>query len=1226
MLTGWGCVAAFALAALAEVLGLPEELIERALASRLAPTAGEVRVEDAELDWTRRGVRIRGVSLGGPRPDLRIEELNVRLGWRMGQGLALERAEVGGADLRVSHALITSLEGLLEGRDEARKLELPEVVLRGLSIEVETPEYGDLDVGELDLALLRDAGGELRLTGRLVPALGVEDAGEVFLEGSLQGEDVLQVRGAARALPVSTGFLPDVPTFAPLHDLAPSAAFDLEALATWHLGEDVLPTARATLGVSGGSLALPWLDEPEARRVRDIEAALEISFDPEEPLALWDRDAWYAAGHARAAWEEIDLDAAVRIGRAAAVGRLAEAWCHAPSLPLDDRTLDLGARSPWLLDLWEALTPSGQLELLYGFAIPRGWTPDDGVIDTTDRVAAILPGGRASAAYVGWPGRDRRVRDQGFPLPLERVDGRVYYAHRGRRHLAEEISIFDLVGHAGSDQVHATCSVRLTPAWTRTPEQLELGPERFHLLAESERLTVGDHLRPAFEGLRGIEGCEQLWTEYLPRAGGLGVRLELVREEAELEAPYVELATDLRIEFQELAARWVEFPLPCDEVDGTLHLLTEGRGPAGRAATSLDLRGRAEGARGQVRVVGRSESGPDGLDASRWEVAVDQLDVSSGRLREVIGLTEPRALAGLEAVGIDGLLDTRVTVARPNAGAPQAQWLAAVPTSTGLRLRPEAFPLEVTSTEGHLNVAWGEGPASDVRFGLFGAWEDASDTPVWLEGHFTPAGDGELRALGAGVDPLSTTLVSALESTLSRDADEPVDLDVTQVDGQGRVDFGAHLTLDQQTGDVAGGELSVQLRLEHLGLKGTDTLRDLRGAVTWDATRDVWTGPLLTARVGRTPVRLTDAALTLPEEGGWSLEAGITAESVPIDREHLRFFLDARTVRALLEDLDLRGRFDVEGGTLALTVDPEGTPAVRFGGKLEVHDLHAVMGVPVGVKLAREVDLDLRLEGDSVRALARVGSLSGEVAGRRLDEARMQLTYIGPRLTIEALDGAFEGGRLRSLGGRGSKTFFAIDLEPPFPFVLAGRMGEVDVGRLLRGVFNSSFANRGLLDAELRLSGDLENLTGIRGAGSFELSDSALWAVPVFQAVLSQLGFPTAATFSTMAGDYRVAAGVLAFPELRLQSDLMSLVGGGTIDFDGVLAHDFEVRYALLDQFGPLTRLLYGVQNSLLRISVQGDMSRPEVIVKGLFSQFFAAPSEARRLPLPSFSGLPTRF
>ena len=610
----------------------------------------------------------------------------------------------------------------------------------------------------------------------------------------------------------------------------------------------------------------------------------------------------------------------------------------------------------------------------------------------------------------------------------------------------------------------------------------------------------------------------------------------------------------------------------------------------------------------------------------RWEVEVDQLDLSSGRLREVIGLSEPRALAGLEAAGAEGFVDARVPVTRPHAGAPQEQWLVAMPTAGGISLRPEAFPLETTSGEGHLLAAWGDGPTADVRFGLFGTWVDASDTAVWLQGHFPPAGAGQLRALGAGVDPLSPALVTALESTLSRDAEEPLDLDVTQLDGRGRIDFGANLALGERTGAVEGGDLAVQLRLERLGLQGADTLRDLRGAVTWDAARDVWTGPLLTARVGRTPVRLTDAALTVPEGGGWALEAGITAENVPIDREHLRFFLDARTVRALLEDLDLRGRFDVQAGTLALTVDPQGTPSVRFGGQLTVRDLHAVMGVPVEVNFAHEVELDLRLEGDDVRALARVGSLSGEVAGRLLNDARLQLTYIGPRLTIESLDGAFGGGRLRSLGGRGGKTFFAIDLEPPFPFVLAGRMSQVEVGRLLRGVFNSSFANRGHVEATLQLRGDLEHLTGIRGGGSFELLDSALWAVPVFQAVLSQLGFPTAATFSSMAGEYRVADGVIAFPELRLKSDLMSLVGGGTIDFDGTLVHDLEVRYALLDQFGPLTRLLYGIQNSLLRISVRGDMSRPEVIVRGLVSQFFAAPSEARRLPLPSFSDLPARF
>ena len=151
-LAGWGCVVTFALAFAFEVSGLPERLVARALSDQLGPAAGQVRVEDVELSWIRRSALLRGLTLGTEQEDLRVEELDVRLDWRHGRGIIIESAEVRRADLRISHALVTGLEGLLETRKEEAPPELPELVVRGLSIAVETPEYGDLAVGELDLA------------------------------------------------------------------------------------------------------------------------------------------------------------------------------------------------------------------------------------------------------------------------------------------------------------------------------------------------------------------------------------------------------------------------------------------------------------------------------------------------------------------------------------------------------------------------------------------------------------------------------------------------------------------------------------------------------------------------------------------------------------------------------------------------------------------------------------------------------------------------------------------------------------------------------------------------------------------------------------------------------------------------------------------------------------------------------------------------------------------
>lgn len=1225
LLAGWASVAAVGVVVGVDASGATERWAEERLGAALGPAVGAVRIDEVDLRWSTRSVVLRGLTLGEGRPDLVLDRLVVRVGWRAGGGLSLERIEAGHGDLRISRALVTGLEALLETREDEGPPALPEVVLRDLSIAVETPPYGDLALGALDAALVRDERGRPDLSGRLTVPHG---GGEVFLTGRLAGPDLLEVRGAARALPLSSALLPQGEDFDLARRLDPRASLDLEADARWRLGRDVLPEMQARLAISDADLALPWIEDAEERRVEDVRVALEASFHPGDPLALWDRDAWRALGRAELSWEGIDLTAALRVGRAAPRGRLAEAWLHAPRLPVDDRTLELGARRRWLTELWQALSPRGEVEVVYGVAFQRGWTPADGLLDTTDRVASILFQGEASMAYVGWPNRETGKRDQGFPLRLSNLTGQVHYAHRAERQPAEEIAIVDLSGDHDGDVVRASGSLRQVPGWTRPPERRREPPEQLHLLVESEGVTVSDDLRPAFEGLRGIEGCEDLWGQYLPTAGRLGVRLELDRT-----AGLPELATELRIDFQELSARWIGFPVRCHDVNGRLHLTTEGRGPAGRAVTRLDVTGRSAVAGGPVRVQGRGELARARPDASRWQVEIEALDARAPRLLEVLGLRDPRALAGVESAGASGALDATFTAARPGPGGSSRSWLEAVPTAGGLRLEPAAFPRTTRGAHGHVLANWSTpedgAPSSDLelRLGLLGRWgEEPRPAPVWIGGSFPPGRTGTVSLLAAGVDPLEDELVDALETSISRRADEPVELDLSAVEGRGRVDFEARFALDGAGGELRDGEVQVALRLDELGLRDSGVLEDLSGQVTWSRADEAWRGTLLRARLGHTPVTLRDVVLRRPEAGGWSLQGVLWAEGVPVDREHLRYFLDARTLRALVEDFDARGRFDVRGGALTLAVSPEGATALRFRGALSVDDLSLAIGLPIDVRSAEEVEVDLRLEEGHVRALARVGRLFGEVADRSLDDARLQISYIEPRLTIEALDGGFEGGRLRSLEGRGGSTFFAVDLEPPFPFVLAGRLAHVDVGQLLRGVFNSNFANRGRLDANLVLRGDLEHLTEIRGGGEFALSESALWAVPLFQAVLSRLGFESAGTFSQLEASYRIEDGVVRFPQLTLQSDLLSLVGGGEMDMDGSLRYDLEVRYSLLDRLGLLTRLLYEIQNSLLRISVRGDMSRPEVIVKGFFSQFFASPTGRKRLPVPGYSELPDRF
>ena len=87
-----------------------------------------------------------------------------------------------------------------------------------------------------------------------------------------------------------------------------------------------------------------------------------------------------------------------------------------------------------------------------------------------------------------------------------------------------------------------------------------------------------------------------------------------------------------------------------------------------------------------------------------------------------------------------------------------------------------------------------------------------------------------------------------------------------------------------------------------------------------------------------------------------------------------------------------------------------------------------------------------------------------------------------------------------------------------------------------------------------------------------------------------------------------------------------SLVGAGTVSFEGNVTSDLDVRYSLVDRLGPFTQLVYWIQESLLRVSIRGTVERPAVVLRGLAFRFFTPAEDRDRLPLPGFSRRPRRF
>jgi hypothetical protein len=113
-----------------------------------------------------------------------------------------------------------------------------------------------------------------------------------------------------------------------------------------------------------------------------------------------------------------------------------------------------------------------------------------------------------------------------------------------------------------------------------------------------------------------------------------------------------------------------------------------------------------------------------------------------------------------------------------------------------------------------------------------------------------------------------------------------------------------------------------------------------------------------------------------------------------------------------------------------------------------------------------------------------------------------------------------------------------------------------------------------------------------------------------------------------MEMDWALEHGTLKLTDMRVRSPLLSLVGEGSVELTGEVKSDLQVRYALVDKLGPLNRFVYWLNNSLWRVAVRGDLSRPEVKIRNSLLEFFFGFDEEheRSLPLPSWSPLSTRF
>jgi hypothetical protein len=94
--------------------------------------------------------------------------------------------------------------------------------------------------------------------------------------------------------------------------------------------------------------------------------------------------------------------------------------------------------------------------------------------------------------------------------------------------------------------------------------------------------------------------------------------------------------------------------------------------------------------------------------------------------------------------------------------------------------------------------------------------------------------------------------------------------------------------------------------------------------------------------------------------------------------------------------------------------------------------------------------------------------------------------------------------------------------------------------------------------------------------------------------------------------------------DIRVASDALQLAGSGTLDFDGTLDYDLDVKLSEIANLQWILQLISWLTDNIVSVSIHGDLDRPDISAH--WFGIFGRKAGFRALPLPGYAPLPPRF
>lgn len=1225
---GWVVFFTVAILFLAEQSGLLTAIARSVVADRLGAAGGKLRIGSVALGWFDSSVHFTNLELGEGGELLLVEDARLRFdvrGFFPGRPLRVEEVEVRGGHVRISQELLAWSQALSSElpavpSESARTWDVPSLTVRGLVVDLDTVRFGRIPIGRVDAVVRSAPSGVPVLHGRLVPSLSSnpQGSGEIFISGQEFEPGAFDVQASAAGIPISTDYLPAGTEIEGLRAYAPRGALALQAFGRFRLDGTTPPRATVRLTLTDAELELAL----GRQKIDSLQLDLDAEYEPISVDELLSPSAWRTDAKLNGRWQAMPFEALARIEGPKSRAPLLACRLHVPRLSATHELLDLLGVGATEEELWQALDPRGEVELWLGLQCRREWNPDEPIGGEISVAAEVGISGGAGVTFRGWPSSTTGQLDEGFPLPVDGVRGAVVCSYDAAQRRPVNVGIVDATGKTENGSVHVEGIVN-SHAEDAAPNLSGYGDAELDLHVEGRGIRVGERLLNALRGLSGVVPPAETWEPFNPAGGELDVDLRIARQ---VGMEYA--ATKIRVDLREVSLAWKEIPAPILSAHGRLEILTDGRTERGLGA---EVQGTCRTA-SDLRATVRLQTDPSVPAPAGGKPRLDQMALISVRAarmslkgddKKVLASRFPWIGEAMDPHTPGGFADVAYAYSRTSAEAP-ARTDAEV-TAREAEITPSVFQVPTSAVRGRVLVtaiekeAGGDVETRTRLAPLVGLW--SGDVVVSVAGTLP---EGGLHVHAAGLDPANKGLLGALSQAISKSG-ESTGLDLTTVSVEGPLDLTGEIALASEKAD-SSFSFRLFLRENSLSTSKEFRLDRLRGILE---VRDrAAYGARIEASLAGTPLNLTELRYAIGADGFEFTTQVERVENVPLDRDHLRPFVDEGTLEALLGPLEWRGRIDIERAHLRIVGSLQSDTRLEFTGKLTPSDMRVQLGLPLAIGSASATIEQLIYEGGRVRAVCRIDDLYGTIAGRELSKASVLLTYVEPRLSIESIQGELEGGELRTLGegAERSGTAFSIDLEEPFPFQLALDLRGIELAGLLRGLFATNFATRGKFDCRLRITGDTQRILAIQGSGSVQIAESRLWSVPVFRALFSQLGLDDQAVFDQMGANLRIKNGVLYTDDIWVSSPILELVGKGWIDFDGGVKQDLQVRYRLIDRLGPITRLLYAIQEELLSVAIRGDLARPKVIFKAPWTRISSDARRYRSLPLPGFTTLPARF